>query len=64
VKAKLCGKGEDDLHAALTTASAKLTEASAALMELNEPPAAVRLLGEEVRDVLVRVREQQAQEEG
>jgi hypothetical protein len=67
VKAKFCGnggKGEDDLHEALSAASGKLAEASAALTKLKAPPAAVRLLGEEVRDVLVRVKEQQAQAEG
>lgn len=50
--------------AALQTASTKLKEARAPFEALDSPPFEVRLLGEEVGDVLTRVNEQRDQAEG
>ena len=63
---KLCGKDNQvkEIAAdreALATASEKLSEVAAVLEKLSNPPEAVRLLREEVRDVLVRLKDQHAE---
>lgn len=63
---KLCNKGDQvkDTSAdreALAVAGDKLSEAAAALEKLSDPSQAVRLLREEVRDVLVRLKDQHAE---
>lgn len=66
---RLCSKSDEVKEpgpgdTALVTASVKLSEAAAAFEKLPDPSPAVRLLKEEVQDVLLRVEEQHAQAGG
>ncbi len=57
------GKAEAE-RAALATAGTKLSEAATSFAGLESPSAPVRLLREEVRDVMARINEQRSQMEG